>query len=103
MYTITLSILAKEKITPDAEAEAHLKAYYTHIHNNRDKHFGNARTVRGVTGEAIKNQNLRLAGMPASERTPAHLTVLTLADVKEFDVNTNERAKGSSLGFKIGG
>ncbi len=103
LYTITLSILAKEKITPDAEAEAHLKAYYTHIHNNRDKHFGNARTVRGVTGEAIKNQNLRLAGMPASERTPAHLTVLTLADVKEFDVNTNERAKGSSLGFKIGG
>lgn len=103
LYTITLSILAKEKITPDAEAEAHLKAYYTHIHNNRDKHFGNARTVRGVAGEAIKNQNLRLAGMPASERTPAHLTILTLADVKEFEINANERAKGSSLGFKIGG
>ncbi|HLC83631.1 MAG TPA: AAA family ATPase, partial [Bacteroidia bacterium] len=103
LYTITLSILAKEKITPDADAEEHLKAYYTHIHNNRDKHFGNARTVRGVAGEAIKNQNLRLAGMPASERTPAHLTVLTLADVKEFEINANERAKGSSLGFKIGG
>ncbi len=103
LYAIATSILSKEKITPDAEAEAHLKAYFTHLHNNRDKHFGNARTVRGVVGEAIKNQNLRLAEMKSADRTQAHLTELTLADVKEFEINANERAKGSSLGFKIGG
>lgn len=103
LYTITLAIMAKEKVCPDAEAEAHLKAYYTHIHNNRDKHFGNARTARNVAAEAIKNQHLRLAEMPSSERTPVHLAMLTLSDVKEFEINTNERAKGSSLGFKIGG
>lgn len=103
MYAIALAILGKEKITPDAEAEAHLRAYFAHLHLNRDKHFGNARTVRGVVGESIKNQNLRLAEMPSSERTPAHLTTLTLSDVREFEVTGSERAKGSSLGFKIGG
>ena len=103
LYTITLAILAKEKVKPDAEAEAHLKAYYTHLHNNRDKHFGNARTARNVAAEAIKNQHLRLAEMPAAERTPAHLSMLTLSDVKEFEIGATQRAKGSSLGFKIGG
>jgi SpoVK/Ycf46/Vps4 family AAA+-type ATPase len=103
MYQIGLSILAKEKISPDAEAEAHLKAYFNHLYANRDKHFGNARTVRNIIGEAIKNQNLRLAEMSSAERTPAHLATLTLNDVKEFEITTAERAKGSSLGFKIGG
>ncbi len=103
LYAIAIAILSKEKITPDPDAETHLKAYFTHLHTNRDKHFGNARTVRGVAGEAIKNQNLRLAGMPASERTATHLATLTLEDVKEFELNSDERAKGSRLGFKIGG
>ncbi|MFY9308401.1 MAG: AAA family ATPase [Bacteroidia bacterium] len=101
MYTIALSILAKEKIAPDAEAEEHLKKYFTFLFNNRDKNFGNARTVRQVVGEAIKNQNLRLSEIPAAERTPKHLETLTLDDVKEFETES-KRSEGSSLGFKIG-
>jgi SpoVK/Ycf46/Vps4 family AAA+-type ATPase len=102
MYSIGLSILNKERIHPDAEAADHLKNYFSHIHTNRDKHFGNARTVRQVIAEAIKNQNLRLAELLAAERTPQHLQTLTLSDVKEFEIKTTERT-GGSLGFKIGG
>jgi SpoVK/Ycf46/Vps4 family AAA+-type ATPase len=101
LYAIALSILSKEKITPNAEAEAHLKNYFNHIHSNRDKHFGNARTVRQVIAEAIKNQHLRLAEMPSAERTAELLHSLALSDVKEFEL-TNERGSGGSLGFKIG-
>ena len=95
------TILSKEKITPNAEAEVHLKNYFNHIHSNRDKHFGNARTVRQVIAEAIKNQHLRLAEMPSAERTAELLHSLALSDVKEFEL-TNERSSGGSLGFKIG-
>ncbi|HEX8516054.1 MAG TPA: AAA family ATPase [Bacteroidia bacterium] len=102
MHAIAINLLAKENITPDAEAEDHLKNYFTYLHSNRDKHFGNARTVRQVVTEAIKNQNLRLAGMPAAERTPLHLATLTLNDVKEFDLQSQKRTLGGSLGFKIG-
>ncbi|MCW3102738.1 MAG: ATPase central domain protein [Bacteroidetes bacterium] len=103
MISIAIGILAKEKITPDAEAEDHLRSYFVHLHANRDKHFGNARTVRQVVAEAIKNQNLRLAEMPSAERTPQHLATLTLEDVKEFEIKTQQRTAGASLGFKIGG
>ncbi len=103
MYAIAVSILAKEKITPSPEAEEHLRAYFNFLFANRDKHFGNARTVRGVVGEAIKNQNLRLAEMPAADRTPLHLASLMLSDVKEFEITTAQRTAGASLGFKLGG
>ncbi|MBN8697031.1 MAG: AAA family ATPase [Bacteroidetes bacterium] len=101
MYSIALSILAKERITPDAEAEKHLKDYFNLIHTNRDKHFGNARTVRQVIAEAIKNQHLRLAELPSAQRTADMLHTLTLSDVKEFELSS-ERSSGTSLGFKIG-
>lgn len=101
MYSIGISILNKEKISPDEEAADHLKNYFSHLHSNRDKHFGNARTVRQVIAESIKNQNLRLAELPASERTPEHLQTLKLGDVKEFEITSIQR-KGGSLGFKIG-
>jgi SpoVK/Ycf46/Vps4 family AAA+-type ATPase len=103
MISIAIGLLAKEKITPDAEAEDHLKSYFAHIHATRDKHFGNARTVRQIVAEAVKNQNLRLAEMPSAERTPQHLATLTLSDVKEFEISTQQRTAGMSLGFKIGG
>jgi SpoVK/Ycf46/Vps4 family AAA+-type ATPase len=103
MYQIALSILEKEKISPDATAAEHLKNYFAHLYTNRDKHFGNARTVRQVIAESIKNQHLRLAELPASERTPQHLQTLTLGDVAEFEINAAQRINGGSLGFKIGG
>ena len=78
-----------------------MKNYFNFIYSNRDKHFGNARTVRQVVAEAVKNQNLRLSEMASADRTKEHLETLTLCDVKEF-ILENKRAEGSSLGFKFG-
>ncbi len=102
MLVIAKSMLVAENMIADAEAEAHLKKYFEIIYSNRDKYFGNARTVRQVIGESIKNQNLRLAGIPASERTAEQLQLLIIDDVKEFDIE-NKPSRGSSLGFKLGG
>ncbi len=101
MYSIASSLLAKENISADAEAEAHLKKYFNHIYNFRDKHFGNARTVRQVIGECIKNQNLRLSDLASSDRTPQHLETILLSDVIEFEIDS-KRSSAGSLGFKIG-
>lgn len=101
MYSIASSILAKEKISADEEAEAHLKKYFNHIYNSRDKHFGNARTVRQVIGECIKNQNLRLSDLASSDRTAKHLETLILSDVMEFETDS-KRSSGGNLGFKFG-
>ncbi|HXC05264.1 MAG TPA: AAA family ATPase, partial [Bacteroidia bacterium] len=99
LYTIARHLFAAEQIKPDAGAEVHLKAYFMALHDHRDKHFGNARSVRQVVGEAVKNQNLRLASLEAASRTKEMLNTLTLEDVKDFVITEggNDRTR---IGFK---
>lgn len=102
MFFIATTILTKENIIPDPEAEGHLKKYFDYLHVNKDKHFGNARTVRQVISEAIKNQHLRLADIPKDQRSEEMLRTLIFNDVKEFVVEDN-KGQSTGLGFRIGG
>jgi len=69
-------------------AAEHLEGYLSFLHSYRDRYFGNARTVRTIVDQAIKNQNLRLAALPKTERTDPQL--LTVKDVNEFQSNTDQ-------------
>jgi SpoVK/Ycf46/Vps4 family AAA+-type ATPase len=100
LFIIGQNLLAKENLTPTAEAEAHLKAYLDVLYTARDKFFGNARTVRQIIGESVKNQHLRMASLTASERTSAALSTLTMEDVAEFELK-NETSR-QQLGFRFG-
>jgi len=99
MMAIAKLMLSKESLTPDVAAEEHLTQYLTALYDARDKFFGNARTVRNVVAEAVKRQNLRLACMDASKRTPEMIKTLTIDDVAEFEVKEKQR---SGVGFKLG-
>ncbi len=99
LYDIALGLLTKESLKPDAQAEEHLRKYFDTLFSKKDKFFGNARTVRNIIGEAIKNQNLRMASIPSSQRTKDMLDILTLDDVKEFIIE--EIQTGKTLGFKF--
>lgn len=101
MMTIGLALFNKEDVKPDEAATEHLKKYFTFLHENRDKYFGNARTVRQVVGESVKNQHLRLASMKKEERTKEILECIILDDVKEFEIK-EAKPKGASLGFQVG-
>ena len=100
MFTIALAILKKEDVIPDNASSEHLKNYFSYLHGTRDKNFGNARTVRQVCGESVKNQNLRLASMTKEERTKEMLETLILDDVKEFEIK--EMDSRGRLGFRTG-
>ncbi|MCD6067760.1 MAG: hypothetical protein K0S33_2586 [Bacteroidetes bacterium] len=99
LLLIAKSLLKKEDLKADAEAEEHLKNYFITLYEQRDKFFGNARTVRQVIAEAVKNQNLRMASMTAAERTKEELQSLRMVDVAEFVVAKDE--KKSTLGFRF--
>lgn len=101
MFAISLAHFTKEGVKPDDPAADHLKSYFHFLHANRDQHFGNARTVRQVVGEVVKNQNLRLASMKKEERTKDLLETVILEDVKEFEIKEIKPDK-PKLGFKIG-
>jgi hypothetical protein len=81
-----------------------LKNYLKWLFENRDENFGNARTVRHIAAECVKNQNLRLAVMPKEQRTDEMLKTIILDDVKEFDINEPDRwgegKRRSKIGFR---
>ncbi len=100
MHTIAMSHFTKEGVKPDDPASLHLKDYFHWLHANRDQHFGNARTVRQVVGECVKNQNLRLASMKKEERTKELLETVIFEDVKEFEIKEIKQER--KLGFQVG-
>jgi hypothetical protein len=101
MFAIAQAIFAKEGVQPDEAASQHLKNYFAFLHANRDKHFGNARSVRQVVGESVKNQHLRLASMKKEERTKEIMDTIILDDVKEFEIKEVKQPT-RSLGFQPG-
>ena len=100
LFVIGKNLLSKENLTATPEAEAHLKAYLDFMYNNRDKFFGNARTVRQVIGESVKNQHLRMASLSSAERTAIALSTLTFEDVAEFELKNDTGRQ--QLGFRFG-
>ncbi|MEO6131781.1 MAG: AAA family ATPase, partial [Saprospiraceae bacterium] len=101
MFIIALSMFRNEGVMPDVEAAAHLKDYFSFLYKGRDDHFGNARTVRQVVLESVKNQNLRLAAITKAERTEDMLATVTYEDVKEFELKEDGFEK-HIIGFKLG-
>ncbi|MCI5083673.1 MAG: AAA family ATPase [Saprospiraceae bacterium] len=80
-------MLEEKSLQPDEAAKAHLDEYFKFLYEYRDKYFGNARTVRNIINEAIKNQNLRLAALKGEEREKTPDDILTLRDVQNFKLD----------------
>ncbi len=101
LLKIALKMLEEAEMKVTKDAEDHLQKYLAFLYEFRDKYFGNARTVRNVVTEAIKNQNLRMAAMTDSERERGKSGVLTLADVATFKLDKSDFLfNKKSIGFK---
>jgi hypothetical protein len=94
-------LFKKEGVRVEDAARKHLEDYFAFLHSERDQHFGNARSVRQVVGESVKNQHLRLASMKKEERTPELMEMIIFDDVKEFEMIAS-KSKRPSIGFQTG-
>jgi SpoVK/Ycf46/Vps4 family AAA+-type ATPase len=98
LWAITRYQLKKEGLTPDAEAEVHLLDHLHAMYDNRDKFFGNARSIRQLVADIVRKQNLRLASTPAHLRSKSDLGTLSLQDVKHLELAIESH---STLGFRL--
>ncbi len=96
LFSIAKVILSSQDLEFDEDASEYFKKHIQSLHSSRDKFFGNAREIRKSLGEAVKNQNLRLAGMKKEKRTVAMIRTVTLADVKELETAIHEEKR---MGF----
>ncbi|HNW98677.1 MAG TPA: AAA family ATPase [Bacteroidales bacterium] len=101
LLDIFKTLIVKENLKLNTEAEEHLRKYFTILYDSKDKYFGNARTIRNISGEVIKHQNLRMAAMPSEQRTPEMISAIIIDDVKEYEIVAQKQEK-TSMGFKIG-
>lgn len=100
LFDIAIKMLAGNSITAEAKALDHLKAYMDFLSKTRDTFFGNARNVRKIIEEAIKNQHLRLAKIEPEMRTLDMIHELKVEDVEEFVIDYNSIPSKPSIGFK---
>ncbi len=99
LLQIALTMLNEKEVFATPEAQEYLKNYFAFIYQYRDKYFGNARTVRQIVNEAIKNQNLRLASLSVEQRAQSSIHTLTLDDVANFKLNNDNLFEKKLIGF----
>lgn len=104
LMEIALQMLEKEGMKLTVPAQEHLGAYLEFLHEYRDKYFGNARAVRSIVGDAIKNQNLRLAATPMKKRVKETINMITLKDVLSFKLSKEDLVfEKKTIGFRSRG
>lgn len=101
---IALMMLSENGLIPSPAAEEHLKNYLSYIYEYRDKYFGNARTVRSIVQEVVKEHNLRFAALPAEERVKVSENLLTLEDVASLKMDKSDFVfNKKTIGFRASG
>ncbi len=100
LWEITLIMFAKKGLKPNKKATVHLKKYIASLYKNRNKFFGNARSIRKMVEKAYRNQELRMAALHKEQRTTKMMETLTLEDVQEFTTANTESKGRKTIGFK---
>ena len=104
LMKIAQQMFEKEAMKLSVPAQEHLGAYLEFLHEYRDKYFGNARAVRSIVGEAIKNQNLRLAATPLKKRKKEMINMIMLEDVQTFKLSKEDLVfEKKTIGFRSRG
>ncbi len=102
LFDIALQMVRDEDLALTAEASKHVHRYLEFQYDYRDNYFGNARLVRNIITEVVKNQNLRLATLAKIERTSDMIAVITIDDVQHLrlDKDSDSLSNKKTIGFQ---
>ncbi len=96
---IAMSMINGQEMRISPKALEHLTAFFKFLYDYRDKYFGNARSIRQIIQDVIKNQNLRLAKSGSDVKNQSNL--ITYEDVKDFVREKNLLGfQRQSIGFR---
>lgn len=90
LIEIAIKMLKDDGYSLSPKAKDVIENHCIKIYNARDKYFGNARTIRKLIGEIIKNQNLRVAAMPLEERTKKINNQIVVEDIQNVVQSQDE-------------
>jgi len=83
LYEILISILSDYQLEIDKEEViSTIKEIINKIYKSRDRHFGNAREIRKIAEQVIRNHDLRLASLTKYQRNSLNINEIDLNDLK---------------------
>lgn len=103
LMQIAEELFALEAVKMDTAAKAVLQRHLNALKSNKSKFFGNGRAVRKIVAETIRQQHLRLAGMPAEQRNADIIATITTADIEHLRNISSEAEENRGMGFQIKG
>ena len=101
LWEVCEMMLSDKDFTVDAKAKKHLQEYITHLYKNRDKFFGNARSMRKIVEQSIRFQELRMADLEKRKRTKKAIHSIIYEDVKAFVPDKGTQMRKKPLGFSL--
>lgn len=100
LFVIATQLLMDEGYKIQTQAKKLLSVYIDDLYKTRDKYFGNARKVRQIVLEIIKEQNLRCATVLDLEQKNIKPTWIMIEDVqKVIDQVEASEIKKKGIGF----
>ncbi len=91
LLMITKSLFDKEELRLEDDAEQHIRNFIHQMIENKSSYFGNARSVRKLVFESIKNQNLRMAGVDSKQRDWISIHTIKYEDVCQIELIENQK------------
>ena len=100
LFNIAKKMIGDQGLRLSSKAGSQLRLMLTELYKMRDKYFGNARTVRKIIVELVKQQNLRFSKMSNDERNKLNELLITYEDVLKIDVLSDDKAfQKQGIGF----
>ncbi|TVR81727.1 MAG: AAA family ATPase [Saprospirales bacterium] len=87
---IAEKMIVDENLQLTGPAREHLLRYLEFVYQLRDKYFGNARTVRNIVLDVIKNHNLRLSRVEVDSLSDRDRREINLKDVSHLKLNKDQ-------------
>lgn len=97
LYRITLEQLKEHKLSLNKQSANYLKSFLLQLKSKDSRYFGNAREIRKLIEQAVRNQHLRISALESSERTKDVLETLLLSDVQNISLDDSSDKK--TIGF----
>jgi SpoVK/Ycf46/Vps4 family AAA+-type ATPase len=99
LLEIAEKMMADNKYKLKKQALQELSKMLTELYASRDKYFGNARTVRKIVLDIIKNQNIRISKLPKAQRTTYKMKYIELEDIQRNIIDANMFEDRKKIGY----
>ena len=100
LSAIAKMMFDKDSLYLEEEAESYLSKYIQKLLDNKHKYFGNARTIRKIVEKSIRRQNLRMAAIPAAQRTKDLIQTVKKEDISDSNLMEADLDGKKAIGFR---